>query len=136
MYQMTNLSHADAAKIVAAVQAELEKTKRGAAVAVCDGHGELVAFLRIDGCRLPSITIAQNKAFTATREQRETSKIGENSRKKNTPMTNYGDLRYVAWGGGVPVLHKGEVIGGVGVSGLSEEEDIELALLGIKAGGF
>ena len=136
MYQMTNLSHTDGAKIVAAVQAELEKTKRAAAVAVCDAHGELVAFLRIDGTRLPSITIAQNKAFTATREHRETAKIGENSRAKNTPMTNYGDLRYVAWGGGVPVLYKGEVIGGVGVSGLSEEEDIELAVLGVKAGGF
>lgn len=136
MYQQTNLSHADGLKIVSAVQAELEKTKRAAAVAVCDAHGELVAFLRIDGTRLPSINIAMNKAFTATREQRETAKIGENSRAKNTPMTNYGDLRYVAWGGGVPVIFEGQVVGGVGVSGLSEAEDVELTLLGIKAGGF
>jgi len=46
-------------------------------------------------------------------------------------MTNFGDLRYTAWGGGLPIVYRGEVIGAVGVSGLSEEEDIALAQLGV-----
>ena len=42
-------------------------------------------------------------------------------------MTNFGDLRYTAWGGGVPIMIQGKVIGAVGVSGLPEEEDMKLA---------
>jgi glc operon protein GlcG len=45
-------------------------------------------------------------------------------------MTNFGDLRYTAWGGGVPIVYQGQVVGGVGVSGLPEEEDIVLARAG------
>ncbi len=130
MRQITNLSHADALKIIGAIQKELEATNRGAAVAVVDAQGELIAFLRTDGCRLPSINIAINKAFTAARECRETRAIGESSRSVGFPMTNYGDLRYVAWGGGVPVKYQGQVVGAIGVSGLPEEEDMVLARMG------
>ena len=130
MYQINNLSHTDAQKIVAAIQAELEKENKGAAVAVVDGHGELIAFLRTDGCRLSSINIAINKAFSAAREQKETRAIGQASREEQFPMTNFGDLRYVAWGGGVPVKVKGQVVGAVGVSGLPEAEDMVLARMG------
>ena len=42
-------------------------------------------------------------------------------------MTNFGDLRYTAWGGGVPIVVNGEVVGAVGVSGLPEAEDMLLA---------
>jgi glc operon protein GlcG len=42
-------------------------------------------------------------------------------------MTNFGDLRYTAWGGGVPLIYQGQVVGGVGVSGLPEAEDMVLA---------
>lgn len=45
-------------------------------------------------------------------------------------MTNFGDLRYTAWGGGVPILYEGQVIGAVGISGLAEAEDVELARKG------
>ena len=130
MRQITNLSHAAALKNISAIQKELESSNRGAAVAVVDAHGELIAFLRTDGCRLPSITIAMNKAFTAARECRETRAIGQSSRDEGFPMTNYGDLRYVAWGGGVPVSYQGQVVGAVGVSGLPEEEDMVLARMG------
>ena len=102
MYQRYHLSHLDALKIVAAIQAELEKQGKSAAIAVTDTQGELLAFLRIDGCKLPSIAIAINKAFTAAREQKESKIIGDSSRKNEFPMTNYGDLRYNAWGGVSP----------------------------------
>ena len=130
MYQAYHLSHTDALKIIMAIQAELEKDNKGAAVAVVDAQGELIAFLRTDGCRLPSITTAMNKAFTAAREQKESKAIGQSSREKQFPMTNFGDLRYTAWGGGVPITYHGHVVGAVGVSGLPEEGDMVLAQMG------
>jgi glc operon protein GlcG len=132
VYQRYHLSHLDAMKIVTTIQAELEKQGKGAAIAVTDTQGELLAFLRIDGCKLPSIAIAINKAFTAAREQKESKIIGDSSRKNEFPMTNYGDLRYNAWGGGVPLVYQGQTVGAVGVSGLSEAEDIELAQIGVR----
>jgi glc operon protein GlcG len=131
MHQATVLSHADAMAIINAIRAELESEKQGAAVAVVDAHGELLAFLRTDGCRLQSITIAINKAFTAAREQKESFDVGRSLREKGHPMTNFGDARFTAWGGGVPIVHNGQVIGAVGVSGLPEEVDIRLAKLGV-----
>ena len=130
MYQRYHLSYTDALKIIAAIQAELEKQNLGAAIAVADEHGELIAFLRTDGCKLPSINIAINKAFSAAREGVESRAIGDASRKENFPMTNFGDLRYTAWGGGVPIKYEGKVIGAVGVSGLPEKEDMKLARMG------
>ena len=135
MYQRYHLSHTEAQKIITALQVKLEKEKKGAAIAVTDAQGELMAFLRTDGCKLPSIMIAINKAFTAAREQKESYVIGESSRSQNFPMTNFGDLRYTAWGGGVPIFHHDQVIGAVGVSGLPETEDMELARWGARLVG-
>ncbi len=99
MYQTYHLSHTDAQKIIAAIQHELERTGRAAAIAVADAHGELLAFLRMDGCKLPPVTIAINKACTAARKQKPTMALGQASREEDFPMTNYGDLRYCAWRG-------------------------------------
>lgn len=130
MYQSHTLSHTDALEIIAATQAELEKESKGAAIAVADAQGELIAFLRTDGCRLPSINIAINKAFTAAREQRESKAIGQAPQQEGFPMTNFGDLRYMAWGGGVPIVYEGHVVGAVGVSGLPEAQDMVSARMG------
>ena len=130
MHVRYQLSHADAAAIIAAIRAELEAQGKGAAIAVADSQGELLAFLRTDGCRLPSINIAINKAFTAARERRPSRDFGEAVRDGSLQMTNFGDLRYTAWGGGVPILYEGQVVGAVGVSGLPEEEDMVLAAMG------
>ena len=97
---------------------------------MADAHGELIAFVRTDGCKLPSINIAINKAFTAAREKTESKVVGQASLAEQFPMTNFGDLRYTAWGGGIPIKHDGKVIGAVGVSGLPEAEDMELARMG------
>lgn len=133
MYQHHHLSHRDAQTIIVTIQAELERRGLGAAVAVVDSQGELLAFLRTDGCRLPSIAIAINKAFTAAREQRPSKAIGQASRDEAFPMTNFGDLRYVGWGGGLPLVYQGQIVGAVGVSGLPEDVDMELAQLGAAA---
>jgi len=121
------IGHVEARGLVAMIGDRLDGTGEGAAVAVVDPHGELVAFLRTDGCGLASIDIAIHKAFTAARERVESSVLGERSRAEGFPITNFGDPRYVGWGGGVPIIVAGEVIGAVGVSGLPEEADIELA---------
>ena len=133
MQQRTVLTHADAMKIIEVIRAELEKGGKGAAIAIADEHGELIALLRTDGCPLPSIVIASNKAWTAARERKPSKAVGNSSKEKGWPMTNFGDLRYTAWGGGVPIMHEGQCIGAVGVSGLPEEEDMVLAEMGVKA---
>jgi glc operon protein GlcG len=119
----------DAMQMLRVVQARLDERHQGAAIAVVDPHGELIAFLRTDSCRLSCITVAINKAYTAAREQAQSKKLGDDARERGFPLTNFGELRYVTWGGGVPVRSGNEVVGAVGVSGLSEEEDIELAVL-------
>lgn len=127
MKQVLTLTHDDAMKIIDHVRKYLEAGGKGAAVAVVDPHGELIALLRTDGCLLPSIDNAINKAFTAARQQTTTADLGKSSREKPFPLTNFGDLRYIGWGGGVPIIREGQVVGAVGVSGLPEEEDIEIA---------
>ena len=130
MPQRNEIGHASAQAAVAVVAERLIERNAGAAVAVVDPHGELVAFLRTDGCPLASIMNAIHKAYTAAREGIESHVLGERSRDEGFPITNFGDLRYTGWGGGVPIVVDGAVIGAVGVSGLPEADDIELARLG------
>ena len=127
MPEQREIGHLEALRLVTMIRDRLDSSGQGAAVAVADSHGELVAFLRTDGCRLSSITIAINKAFSAAREQAESSVLGERSRTEGFPLSNFGDARFVGWGGGVPIVVAGAVIGAVAVSGLEEAEDVELA---------
>jgi glc operon protein GlcG len=101
-------------------------------IAVADTHGELLAFARLDGAPVSSIRIAINKAWTAARERKSTKEVGDKSRhpEKGFDIAYFGDPKFVGWGGGVPVWRGGQVVGSVAVSGLSSEEDIELANLG------
>lgn len=133
MYSVSVLSHADAMVIIDAIRRRADAEQRGLAVAVVDPHGELIAFLRTDGCALPPITIAQNKAYAAARERKESKELGRQSREEGFPLTNFGELRYPSWGGGVPVIVNGQVTGAVGVSGMPESDDIEYARYGIAA---
>lgn len=130
MRTVPEMNHSDALRVVDAVRAELEKDGRGAAVTVVDSHGELIALLRTDGCPLPSIANAMNKAYTAARERIESGMLGEKSRSEGFPLSYFGDPRYIGWGGGVPLVVDSTVVGAVGVSGLPEADDVELARLG------
>jgi glc operon protein GlcG len=133
MNTVKTLSHQEAIRIIGAIQMKAEAEGHGLAVAVVDAHGELIAFLRTDGCRLPSITIAQNKAYAAAREQIESKELGNRSKSEGFPMTTFGVLTYPTWGGGVPIFSDGQIVGAVGVSGLPESVDIEYAKHGIEA---
>ncbi len=129
------ISHVDARKIVDAVADEIDRSGVGAAVAVVDPHGELVAFFRSDGCPLASINNAVNKAFGAAREGVPSATLGERARNGNFPLAYFGDPRYIGWGGGLPIVMDDVIVGAVGVSGLTSAEDIELAKLGLAAVG-
>lgn len=131
MYQTLNLSHAEAQEMIDAIRRRLEVEKKAAAIAVTDSHGELVAFLKMDGCHLPPVQIAINKAFTAARERRPSGAVGESSRTQTFPMTNFGDLRYTGFAGGVPVLADGKVVGAIGISGLDEKAEAELGAFAV-----
>lgn len=130
MEKQIHLSYRDAQAIVSAVAEQVESRGVGAAVAVVDEHGELMAFLRTDGCPLPAIDNAINKAFTAARERQTSWEVGQRSRVEEFPLTHFGNLRYTGCGGGAPIVYNGQVIGAVGVSGLEENEDMELANYG------
>lgn len=128
------LTEIESQKIIHTIWDELKSRKKQAIIAVTDAHGELLAFLRMDKAKLSSIAVAQNKAYTSARTKRATFEVGKNS---TDPITGYdiafyGDHRIVGFGGGVPIWHNGEVIGAVGVSGLSQEEDDELAKIGVE----
>ena len=130
MRQVPVLAHRDVVAALDAVR-DAAEARGKAAIAIADAHGELLAFLRMDGALLSSGTLAINKAFTAARLARPTRVLGETLRAKGTDVAFYGDPRYVGFGGGLPVRIDGVVVGAIAVSGLSDDEDEALAALGV-----
>jgi glc operon protein GlcG len=135
MQQVTTLGHTEAQRAIQVIQAELQKRNKAAVIAVADAHGELIGLLRLDGAPLPSIVIASNKAWTAARERKPSRELGQAARDPvdGFDMAYYGDPRYIGWGGGVPVIVAGAVVGSVAVSGLPEQEDMDLVQIGVAA---
>jgi glc operon protein GlcG len=129
MRRLQTIDYAEAKAIVDAIVDKLLQSKKAAVIAVADTHGELIAFARMDGAPISSIRIAANKAWTAARERKPTKEIGDKARhpEKGFDIAYFGDSRFVGWGGGIPVWRDNEVVGAIAVSGLSSEEDIELA---------
>jgi glc operon protein GlcG len=129
---------AEARRALDAIYGEVLKRGKAGVIAVCDAHGDLIAFARMDGAPLSSITIAMNKAYSAARERKPTHEIGRAARnpEKGFDIGYFGDPRFTGWGGGVPVRKDGKVIGAVAVSGLPQLEDIELAEMGASLISF
>ena len=137
MKTVSSLDYSDAKRIVDIIVEHALQEKKAAVIAVADAHGELMAFARMDGAPLSSILVATNKAWTAARERKPTKDIGDKIRhpEKGFDIAFYGDPRFVGWGGGLPIWRNGEVVGSVGVSGLSSAEDVQLATVGIEGIG-
>jgi len=129
------LRYDDARRALDAISTELTRRGLAAVITVTDDHGELIALMRMDGAPLSSIVIAANKAWTAARERKPSFEIGRAVRNPDTgfDIAYYGDQRYIGWGGGVPVVIGGTVVGAVAVSGAPEAVDVELAALGAAA---
>jgi glc operon protein GlcG len=131
------LGYEEARRALDTVVAEVARRGKAAVISVADSHGELVAFARMDGAPLSSIAISANKAWTAVRAGKPTADIGRKVRdsEQGFDISYYGDARFCGWGGGIPVRRDGKVVGAVAVSGLPQEEDIEVSTLGVAAIG-
>ena len=97
------------------------------AVSVCDTHGELLAFLRMNNVSVQAGLLAQNKAYTSARDRQPSGNLGAWARETGKDLSYWTDSRITGFKGGVPIEHQGQVIGAIGISGLSEDDDEELA---------
>lgn len=102
-------------------------------VAVVDAAGTPLAFLRMHGSPLHSIRIAEDKAYTAASFGLSTARwdavVGDNAALRAGLAQRE---RLIMFGGGLPILHDGACIGGIGVSGGSEEQDEVCARAGLE----
>lgn len=136
MKSLLSIELSEAEQAVAAIRTELLRRGKAAAVAVADHQGEVLLLIRLGGVRPQPGVIACNKAWTAARQGQPTRVIGERVRSTGQDMIDigfFGDSRYVGWAGGVPVLVQGQCVGSIAVSGLHEDEDEELAMIGLSA---
>ncbi|WCP69525.1 heme-binding protein [Vibrio tubiashii] len=98
------------------------------AVSICDTHGELLGFIRMDGVSLQAGVLAQSKAYTSARDRQPSGNLGAWVRETGKTLSYWTDPKITGFKGGLPIERNGVVVGGIGVSGLSEEEDETLAI--------
>jgi glc operon protein GlcG len=118
------LDQVGAQTVLQAARESAQQRNAPSAIAVVDPAGDLLAFQRMDGVRPASADLAIDKARTAARLRRPTAEIEDS--------TNQGRTAFVTAGipvlrGGMPIHVNGEVVGAVGVAGLSKETDTEIA---------
>jgi uncharacterized protein GlcG (DUF336 family) len=122
---------------LAACQSAVEKAevlKINICVSVCDSSGLELAFLRMNGSYIHSIDIAKNKAYTSASFKFPSGTWTDIF--KEVPHLEQGFSnrdKLIPFGGGLPLTLNDEVIGAIGVSGGTEEEDIICAQAGIDA---
>src|SRR5882757_6408549 len=121
---LMTLDQAGAQTVLQAARASAQQRNAPSAIAVVDRAGDLLAFQRMDGVRPASADLAIEKARTAARLQRPTAEIEENINQGRTAFITAGIM---ALRGGMPIRVNGEVVGAVGVAGLSKETDTGIA---------
>lgn len=127
MNLIAKVSADEALRLVSKAVEEAEKINKNIAIAVVGPEGELISFLRMDGANAASSQIAQSKAYTSARDCKSTKAQGEFMRDAKREQGYWTDTRITGFGGGLPIIQNGKVIGAIGVSGLSEEEDERVA---------
>ena len=133
MYSYEKVSSQEAVKLIEKVVEEVSKINKQIAVAVSGPEGELIAFLRMDEASPAASMIAHNKAYTAACDRKDTRLMGEFMLNNDRPAAFWGDKRITGFGGGVAIRQNNKIVGGIGVSGLSEEEDERIAYAAIRA---
>ncbi|MCY7369885.1 MAG: heme-binding protein [Polaromonas sp.] len=135
MKSKTSLELTDVQAIAAAALAEAQKNNWAVTIAIVDDGGHLLHLQRLDGAAPLSSHIAPAKANTAAMGQRETRIYEE--------MINGGRFSFLSaphvrgfLEGGVPIMHNGQCLGAVGVSGVKSGEDAQIARAGIAAIGL
>ena len=121
-----------AKKVAASAVAECQANKWNVAVAVVNTHGSLVYYERMNNTQSASARIAVDKASAAAMYRRTTREFAE-AIAKNGPavMTLPG---VIASPGGLPIMSDGKVIGGLGVSGMTGDQDEQCAKAGLASG--
>ena len=122
-----------ARRIMAAAEAEAAKNKWTVAIAIVDEAGDLVAFHKLDDTQAGSIDIAIGKARTAARMKRPTKALEDAVAGGRTVLLGVDGLTPLE--GGVPITVGGRIIGAVGVSGVTSQQDAQVAHAGIAALG-
>ncbi len=127
MYKTASLDLREASNLIESVlRFAAKEAKPPVAVAVVDREGNLITFARMDGASAIIVEMALNKAYTAARLGRSTKDLADQINRDNLQLTMFGNPRYTYFGGGQPIVLEKEVVGGLGISGRSESEDIAL----------
>ena len=123
----------DARKLIAGASRHAAEIGVPMCIAVVDESGQLIAFERMEGGKVTSATIAIDKAFTAAAAKKATHEYGAAS-QPGAPAYGINAAiggRLMVVGGGLPVIHEGEVVGGIGVSSGTPAQDQAVAQAGI-----
>lgn len=130
-----SLTLEDARRVIAAAEQRAVEIGQPMNIAVVDGGGNLVAHVRQDGAWIGSIDISMSKAWTSRAFDISTGDLGANAQPGQQffgiHTTNGG--RVAIFAGGVPLTRDGQVVGAVGVSGGSGEQDQTVADAGAAA---
>src|SRR3984885_6352579 len=125
----------DSRRIIAAAERKAKELGQPMNIAVADGGGNLIAHVRMDGAWIGSIDISIKKAFTARAFDISTRELAKYSQSGGQffgiHASNEG--RVMIFAGGIPLTRAGKVLGAIGVSGGSGEQDHAVAEAGAKA---
>jgi len=115
-----------------------QEPDRPVAIAIVDDGGNLLNYARMDRCRVIPQRLAIRKAYTAALSGQDTLAYAERLKTQGRSVAEMGDPNLAAMQGGVVIQHPGTgfILGGIGVSGLSAQEDEDLARIGIQALGL
>ena len=129
MKTFTRLDLDDARKLIQGATAHAGEIGVPMCIAVTDESGQLIAFERMEGGKVTSTTIAIDKAFTASAAKKATHEYGASS-QPGAPAYGINSAiggRLIVVGGGLPVLHDGNVVGAVGISSGTPAQDQAVA---------
>jgi len=133
--QKTGVSLEDARRVIAAAEKKAQEIGQPMNIAVADEGANLVAFIRMEGAWIGSIDIAQKKAFTARAFDISTRDLAQHSQSGNQffgiHVSNNGKIMIFA--GGIPLKSGDKVVGAIGVSGGSGDQDHAVAEAGAAA---
>ena len=127
------LTAADAHKMMAACKAEAQKNKWAVAIAIVDESGAAILLERLDGTGAIASEVAMGKARTSALTKRP-SKFFEDRVKERPGFVTF-PTPGVMFQGGLPLVHQGECVGAIGVSGVQSHEDEQIAQAGVTALG-
>lgn len=125
------LTLADAKRVAAAAAQEAQRNGWSVVIAIVDDAGLLVYLERLDGVQPASCNIAQAKARAAALFKRPTKALEESVAGGRIALLSLPDITPVE--GGLPLLHEGQIVGAIGVSGVQSFEDGMVAKAGADA---